>query len=290
VSVNCHRAPLRTVKRTMKHTNFALLCVGLVCAEIGATEPVVVRHPEGVMHGFLVLQNLQGQTIADGETTQVARNGRVTGRLVFKFRDGSLYDDTVIFSQRGSFQLLSDHLIERGPSFPKPMDTLVDASIGQITVRYKEKDGKEKVITEKLDLPPDIANGMMLTLLKDIQPGVPETKVSMVAATPKPRIITLEISDAGEDPFSIGNTHRVATHYVVKVKIRGVAGIVAPVIGKQPPDTHFWILGGSAPTFVKSEGPLFEERPIWRVQAAPAPVFRNIPDRPSSAATNRPHR
>ena len=62
-------------------------------------------------------------------------------------------------------------------------------------------------------------------------------------------------------------------HYVVKVKIGGVAGLLAPILGKQPPDMQVWVLSGEAPAFVKLEGPLYNGGPIWRVQlAAPATI------------------
>jgi len=49
-------------------------------------------------------------------------------------------------------------------------------------------------------------------------------------------------------------------------KIGGVAGVVAPLVGKQPPETHVWILEGEAPAFLKFEGPLYEGGPIWRIE------------------------
>jgi hypothetical protein len=61
--------------------------------------------------------------------------------------------------------------------------------------------------------------------------------VSMVVATPKARLVKLTIAPQGEDPFSIGGSRRRATHYVVKVEIGGVAGLMAPLMGKQPRDT-----------------------------------------------------
>jgi hypothetical protein len=39
-------------------------------------------------------------------------------------------------------------------------------------------------------------------------------------------------------------------------------------VGKQPPPVHFWVAAGSAPVFLKSEGPLFEDGPIWRIEMA----------------------
>ena len=66
----------------------------------------------------------------------------------------------------------------------------------------------------------------------------------------------------------MAGAERKATHYVLKVEIGGVKGLIAPVVGKQPPDVHVWILGGEAPTFVKAEGPLYYGGPNWRVELA----------------------
>jgi hypothetical protein len=84
------------------------------------------------------------------------------------------------------------------------------------------------------------------------------TTVSYVATTPKPRLVHLEIIPQGEEPFSNGIYEHRAVRYVVKVKIGGVAGVVSPLVGKQPPDTRAWILGDDAPAFVKFDGPLLE--------------------------------
>jgi hypothetical protein len=88
----------------------------------------------------------------------------------------------------------------------------------------------------------------------------------MVVATPKPRLVKLLVTPQGEDSLSIGSSKRKATHYVVKMEIGGVAGLVAPLVGKKPPDTHVWILGGETPAFVKFEGPMYAEGPIWRIE------------------------
>jgi hypothetical protein len=88
----------------------------------------------------------------------------------------------------------------------------------------------------------------------------------MVAATPKPRLVKLAITSEGEETFRIGNSSRKATRYAVKVEIGGVVGLLAPLLRKQPEDTHVWILRGEAPAFVKSEGPLYLGGPIWRIE------------------------
>ena len=235
-------------------------------------DPVPVRYTEGLAHGFLVLQTLEGKALADGQLTQVAQGDQVKQHLVFRFKDGSTYEETTIFSQRGHFRLLSDHLVQRGPSFKIPMETSIDATTGQVTVCYTDN-GKNEVLSEQLELPSDISNGMIFTMLKNIQPNVPRTTVSMLVTTPKPRLVKLAIIPEDNEPFSIGNFQHQAMRYRLKIEIGGLAGLLAGLLGKEPPDTHAWVLGGEAPAFVKSEGPFYAGGPIWRIQLASTGIF-----------------
>jgi hypothetical protein len=238
-------------------------------------EPVSVRYREGSVHGFLALRTLEGKVLAAGDLTQVIRGDRVVSRLVFRFKDGSVDDETAIFSQQGHFRLISDHHIQKGPIFPQPTDVLINAFTGQVTVRYKDKE-HEKVATDRLDLPPDVANGMILDVLKNIPPDTMETKLSYVAATPKPRLVKLSITPQGDETFSIAGAHHKATRFRVKVELGGIAGVIAPMVGKQPADTDVWVTGGEAPAFVKSEGPLYRGGPIWSIEMT-SPVWRRAP-------------
>ncbi|HEY1494658.1 MAG TPA: hypothetical protein VGF49_08940, partial [Candidatus Solibacter sp.] len=217
-----------------------------------------MRYLEGRVHGFLVLRELGGDILASGVLTQVAKGNRVTSELAFHFKDGSLHQETAMFSQTRAFQLLTYHLVQKGKSFKRAVDMSVNAATGQVTVQYEEEDGKPKTITEHMKLPADLANGIVTPLLNDIDLKTPKTTLSMLVATPKPRLVKLEISPAGEDSYSVAGSPGQAMHYVVKIEIGGISGVIAPVIGKQPPDTHVWMAGGKAPGFLKSEGPLFE--------------------------------
>src|SRR5271155_3093476 len=246
----------------------------LLPSPVLSQSPVAVQYTEGVVRGFLVLRTLEGTILAEGDVTQFARGDRVTSHTVLHFKDGSINEETVVFSQRHVFRLISDHQVQKGPAFKQPMDVSVDGLTGQVTVHYTDDGGKEKTVTDRLKLPPNVSNGMVLTLLKNIRPDVPLTTLSMVAAAPKPRLVKLLISPDGEESFSAGGLTRKATRYVVKVDIGGVAGVVAPLVGKQPPDTHIWILGGDAPSFVKSEGPLYNGGPIWRIELT-SPVWHD---------------
>jgi hypothetical protein len=252
----------------------------LVLATNAASEPVRVRHTEGIVHGFLVLRTTDGKTIADGDLIQTARGNRVTGRLVFRFKDGSLHEETTVFAQARQFRLLSYHLVQKGPTFPRPLDMSINAVTGHITVRYTDDDGEQKIESERLELGPDVANGLILTLLKNVRADTPPDSFSFVGATPKPQLVKLAVSVAGREQFSTGSTARTATHYVLKVDIGGLKGVLAPLLGKQPPDSHVWILGGEAPAFVKSEQPLYFGGPIWRIElVSPAWPRSHAPQR-----------
>lgn len=239
-----------------------------------AAEPVKVRFREGLVHGFLALRTLDGKTIADGDLYQTPRGNTVTSRLTFRFRDGSFQEETAVFTQGREFRLVSDRLVQKGPSFPRALDMTVEAG-GRVVVRYTDGDGEEKVEEEQMELPPDVANGMVLTLLKNLPADGPPIEVGMVVPTPKPRVVTLQISRGGVDRFRIGAQGRRATRYVVDVHIGGLTGAMAHVLGKDPPDTQVWILGGEAPAFIRSEGPMFADGPIWRIDLV-SPVFTSI--------------
>jgi len=133
-----------------------LACVTVLAATRLAGEPVAVHYTEGIVHGFLALRTLDGKTVADGDLIQVARGGRVTSRLVFRFKDGSVRDETAVFSQDRHFRLLSNHLVQKGPAFSQPLEMTVDCASGRVTVRYTDKDGSPKVEEEQMELPPDL--------------------------------------------------------------------------------------------------------------------------------------
>jgi hypothetical protein len=239
-------------------------------------DQVQVRHAEGRIHGFLALRDLDGSLLATGGLTQLAAGNRVTTQLRFHFKDGSVHEETTVFSQRRTFQLLRYQLVQKGKTFKRPTDLSLNTTTGQVTIHYTDDDGKAKTITDHLVLPPDLANGMVTTLLGDIDPKAPKTTLSMLVSTPKPRLVKLEITPQGEDSFSVAGSSAKALLYNVKVHIGGISGVVAPIVGKQPPDTHIWMIGGRAPGFLKSEGPLFEGGPVWRIELA-SPTWPKAP-------------
>ena len=246
---------------------FALLLAATLRPGALLAERIPVRHMEGATHGFLVLRTEGGEMIADGDLAQEVHGSRVESRLTFHFADGSLYEDRTEFSQHRQFRLLRDTVVQKGPSFKHQNTVSLDTTRGTVSVVYQE-DGKEKKVHKKIKLPADLANGMVFTLLKNILPQTAETTVSYLVATPDPRIVKLKVTPEGEERFSVGHTDYRATHYLVKVDIGGITGVVATLIGKQPPDLNIWILKSEVPAFIRFFGPLDEGGPEWIIELA----------------------
>lgn len=243
----------------------------------GAT--VAVRHPEGTVRGFLSLRASDGRILADGDWIQsVETAGVVKARLVLSFRDGSFHEETTRFTQEKVFRLLTDRVVQKGPSFPRDSDVAVDAKNGHVRVRLRERDGEEKAYDDRLELPPDLANGLVLILLKNLPDGTREIALPMVAAAPKPTLVSLRVTRAGDARVQHGARVRKAARHRVKVEIGGIKGFLARLLKKLPPDTFVDILEGEAPTFVRSEGPIFQGGPVWRLElSSPVPSDNPLP-------------
>ena len=50
--------------------------------------------------------------------------------LTYQFLDGSIDDEATTYSQQGTFRLVRDHHVERGPFFSKPFDFTVETATG----------------------------------------------------------------------------------------------------------------------------------------------------------------
>jgi hypothetical protein len=234
----------------------------LVAAASSSGEPVAVRYTEGVARGFPVLRAQTGDVLAQGDLVQVAYPDRVESRLVFRFRDGSLYDETVTFDQRGAFTLLAYRIIQRGPSFPESLEATIDRATGRYRVRYRgDEASPEETLSGQLELPADVYNGLLSTLLKNLEPGVSQM-VQIVAFTPRPRLVKMLLRPVAEEPVSMGGVVVAATRYHIKPQL----GVLASLLVTDLPDVKTWIARGEAPAFLKFEGPLYFMGPLWRIE------------------------
>ena len=229
---------------------------------VAYADPVTVRFTEGVARGFPVLRSLTGEKLAQGDYIQIPRGERIETRMAFRYTDGSHYEETVVYSQRGVFTLHSYRLIQRGPSFPESIDAFVDRETGRYQVRYKaDQDSAEEVFKGRIDMPWDTYNGLLTTLLKNLPQGASNT-VHVIAFTPKPRMIKILLSPVADDPVLVGDSPMQATRFAMRPQL----GLFASLLVTDLPDVKAWILGGEAPAFLRFEGPLYFMGPVWRIE------------------------
>jgi len=252
-----------------------VIAIAILCSTTSMAQPVAVRQTEGLVRGFLVLRSEDGAIVADEDSLQTTRGNQIVYRSIIHFKDGSLQDETTVFTQSGHFRVISDHMVQKGPTFKHPLEMTIDAKSGQVTVVHTNDKGEQKTESEHMNLPADLANGMIPVLLKNLTPAEQSVTESMVVATPKPMLIKLQIHAEGEDSFTAGSIGHKAMRYNVHVDIGGVKGVVANLIGKEPPDTRVWILQGECPSFVRAVGSIFEGGPIWRTELV-SPAFPNL--------------
>jgi hypothetical protein len=233
-----------------------------------AAATVPVRFVEGVTRGFLLLRTVNGVLIAQGDLLQVVRGGEVDSRMIFRFKDGSVFDETVWFTQQSVFTMQKYHLVQRGPAFTEDSEISMERAVGRYRIKTKaRKDGREEVLDGMLDLPPDVYNGMVLTVAKNLPKGASET-IHIVAFTPTPRLIQLELTPAGEQKVLVGELAKTATHYVLKPHLGIWLKLFATILGRVPPDYHAWIVTDEVPAFVRFEGPLSTTGPVWLIELA----------------------
>jgi hypothetical protein len=226
---------------------------------------IPVHYSEGTVHGFLELHTAADSLLAYGDLLQIPGDSAIESRLVFYFPDSSVFRETVTFTQHGVFRMQRYQLVQRGHAFARDLDVDL-ARDGTYRVTTKShKDGREERLTGKLDLPPDVYNGMIITVAKNLVPHSRAT-VHVVAFTPKPFIVGLEIAPSGAQRLS-GLLAGEAVHFTLKPKLGLLLSIGAQLKGQSPPDSHLWIVTNEVPAFVRFEGPLYMG-PIWRIDLA----------------------
>ena len=248
-----------------------LLLFAMTSSYFAPAEPITAQYKQGSMHGFLLVKSPEGKVIAVGDVLQVAEGARIRSRLIFRFRDGSIDEESTVVLQEDTLRLVSDHHVQKGPSFPTPLDVTVHVPTGEVAWR-ETKGGKTEVHRNHMELPNDLANGIIPQVMQNTPSNGAETKVSYLGNDPKPRIVKLSMRAEGRDRFTVGGLEYFATRYVMHIELGGLAGMIAPMIGKQPADVHYWMITGEVPSCAKMEGAFYLGGPVWTVEQA-SPVW-----------------
>lgn len=256
------------------------LAMGLVAFATGAASharertaaspAIPVRYTEGTVHGFLELTTADGTLIAHGDLFQLVKDGEIASRMVFHLAKGSVFEETVSYTQHDVFTMQSYHLIQSGPLFAEDLDASLSRAGTYVVKTKSHKDGREHQYAGTISLPGDVYNGMVSTIAKNVSTSE-HTTVHIVAFMPKPRVIELEFVPSGTQPVQLGSHTETAVNFAIKPKLGFWLHLAAKVSGRMPPDSHIWIITDDVPAFVRSEGPLYTG-PVWRI-ALTSPVW-----------------
>jgi hypothetical protein len=225
-------------------------------------EQIPVRHIQLPRHEFMTARSETGTIIARAEFTETVQGDEVTMRLTYRFADGSIDDETTTYRQRGTFQLIRNHHIQQGPFFSKPVDFAVEAATGTAITRIADKNGTVHAESEHIDLPADLANGFVGTLLLNVPPNTAPFRVGILAPVFGGRLIRILISPEGEQPFQKAGQPLKATVFRIHPELGGILGWIAQLLNMQPKDVMVWILEGEQPAVVRVVGQLSGFGPV----------------------------
>ncbi|MFP5229183.1 MAG: hypothetical protein ACLGXA_16325 [Acidobacteriota bacterium] len=228
-------------------------------------EGVPTRRKQEPMHQEYVVKSLDGKLLAKGEEVTTAEGDQVRSDLTFRFLDGSLDEQITTFTQGKVFHLIHDWHVQKGPSFPTPLDMTVDVPSRTVSW-HQQKKGADTVSTVHMALPDDLGNGLVPLLVEKIPPGAAGVRVSWVAVAIRPLVVTVAIhpDTTRVDGLSpLAHAHQ----YLLHVELHGLAFLVAPLIDKQPADLHFWVTDGAQPSFLRLAGPFYQGAPVWVVES-----------------------
>src|SRR5690349_13282770 len=150
---------------------FVALILAILQTGTASADQVPVHYPEGTSHGHFIVRSLNGKEIGKGDLTETLDGHRVSATLTLNFNNGSLYEETTRFTQDGVFRVLDYHLVQRGPSFKEELEMTLDARKGVVTVGCsggEEASCEGRVWTKHLQIPPDLANGIVPFLVRNI--------------------------------------------------------------------------------------------------------------------------
>ena len=252
---------------------FLLAAATVLAAATAYAEPIPVRFTEGLTRGYMLLRDMSGKVLANGDLVQVAKNDEIEKRMTFRFRDGSLYDERVTYTEKAVFRLKTYELTQRGPAFEEDLEISLTAATGAYTVKKKDhKDGDVDTDEGKLDLPDDVYNGLLMTIVKDLPKE--GAKVHFATFSPQARVIDLELLPSGEHKINVGDLTQTARHILIKPKLGFFLKVAAKITGRDPDDLHAWVATDDVPAFVGFEGAFNTPGPTWRIEVVSPQLAR----------------
>lgn len=266
---------------------FAALAAALLFAP-GAVA-VELRFPQADLHGFPRLSDEHGKPIADGELVQRKRGTRLLVHTTWRFHDGRVVVEDDVLETRPQLAQRSFRWVERRGGVELRRFE-VDFKSHQAHARKLE--GQEmKRWDETLDLEAGKAfAGYPLALAvsqlrSDLAAKDSKRDLTVVAFTPGPRAVTLEVSRKAGEHIQAAGRALPADLYTLHPNLPFPVSLVA-----HPPDSYLWFTRDAPPGLLRAEQNLAEkDDPRVRIDVLPSGPARP-PAAPAARAPARPRR
>jgi hypothetical protein len=219
---------------------------------------------EGSAHGFPVLRDLNGRKLADGEFTQWLERGRLHVRLSYEFRSSRRIQEDSIFRQEPRFA-------QEKWSWTEVVDGQicrhfdVDFGTGQATARQLVE-GRVRQWSKhlKFDASRAFAGFGVALAIKSLREQLlrgENARLEVIGFTPKPHVVSVEISYGGLDQMSIDSRVLHGDQFLIHPQI---PAMIRPFVKVH--DTQIWLINPPPAGFLRWEGPLAESSdPLVRV-------------------------
>jgi hypothetical protein len=230
---------------------------------------IFVPEIEAAMHGFPGVFDLLGKKTGDGEFVQWLETNRLYLTSTYDFGSGHFIEEKAVFRQRPvlaqdewSWREVKDKAVLRHFE--------VDFHSGQAT--GEKLDGtKVKRWSEsfKIDSAKTFAGIGFTFALKALRERLikgEKIELQAVAFTPKPRLVTIQLSYRGLDQIAMAGRTVKSDCFIIHPEVPAIAKLFIDAR-----DTQIWLTANRPAAFVRWEGSILEpDDPIIRVDLLPA--------------------
>jgi hypothetical protein len=210
----------------------------------------------GPAHGYPAYRDSSGKTLANGEFLQWLEDGRLHIKITYHFKDGRRIEETGILRQKP--EVVQDEWSWR-ESKGKELLREFSVDFGSQTARaQKRENGELKTWEEKIDVESGrtFAGFAFSVALQNLRKQLlhgEKIELKAVGFSPKPRLVTVELSHAGVERMEMGGRSVEGDHFVIHPQIPAIAKLFVSA-----PDMQLWLTHPAPAEFLRWEGPVAE--------------------------------
>jgi hypothetical protein len=234
----------------MRSWSIIMACAIGAAASAAAAEPVVVRYALGTLHGFPSMSDAAGRVIADGELSQELKGDRLTVKARWVFADGLRAEEHDAF-RVGQEVVQEQYAWIETREGQELRRFEVDLTTGKALAATRSSKGKVKREEAKLKVPHGrsfAGFGVALVASQFLLEAGAHAELTVVAFTPKPRAVTLEVRRDGEEHIPVAGRSIRCNRYTLHPRIPFPQKLFAGVR-----DARLWLTHSEPPALVRAE-------------------------------------